>query len=487
MIVKCNRDKPTSDALRFVNPPIAAADIPFSDFTVDASKGDTILYKSGTVLLFPKDAFVDKNGKIVDGQVNIKYREFHNSVDQFLSGIPMGYDSAGVSYTLESAGMCDIQAYKEGEAVFVNKKNKPEINISTKNVDTKQNLYYLDTITKQWVNRGKSEIIEIGKKAVSFASPAPSEINPTSTANIPKPVKPMLLDDELPIIKVTIDTSSFEELRAYNNLRFQLDKTENSFKPEDSYIRWDTIELKKGNKSGVYKIKFSKSFESYSKMVEYKVRPVIDEKDYAKALVAYDQQLSVYENKIKERETKVKENKEAYMKQDSINNAIDKENENTERLNKIVQIQIEEQEKLKQKIEAENRIINSANLDNYVVRNFRIDGFGIWNCDLPITYEYYPVDSKFLNIDGTEIQLYSATLIMKDVRSLFPISSNQLKIPKHNECMLLAIVDGRFAYVTYDEIKEQNINAETKKQNFAFHIVAKENNNYSFISSIVQQ
>ena len=121
------------------------------------------------------------------------------------------------------------------------------------------------------------------------------------------------------------------------------------------------------------------------------------------------------------------------------------------------------------------------------MRNFQIDGFGIWNCDLPITYEYYPVDSKFLNIDGTEIQLYSASLIMKDVKSLFTISSNQLKIPQHNECMLLAIVDGRFAYVTYDEIKEQNINAETKKQKFAFHIVAKENNNYSFISSIVQQ
>lgn len=487
LIVKCSQDNHQTITRDFVKPPIAEADIPFSAFSVDASKGDTIIYKSGTVILFPKDAFVDKNGKIVKGQVDIKYREFHNPVDQFLSGIPMGYDSAGVSYTLESAGMCDIQAYKSGEAVFVNKKNKPEINISTNNVDVAQNLYYLDTTTKQWVNRGKSEIIEIGKKAVSLNTPNPTEITSTNSVNIEKPVKPMILDNEIPIIKVTIDTSSFEELKAYNNLRFQLDKTEKNFKPEDSYITWENIELKKDKQLGVYKIQFSKSSDGYNKSVEYKVQPVLDEKDYASALVEYDKKLIEYERKIKEREMISKENKDAYMRQTILDKKIDEENENTARLNKIIQIKNAEQDSINKKIEEQNKLINSANLNNYVVRNFEIDGFGIWNCDRPISTECFEVEPKYINVEGAEIKLFSASMIMKDINSIYAINTNKIRIPINKDCMLLAVVDGCLAYITYDEIKSYKVNADTKTQTFAFHIVAKENNNYNFISSIVRQ
>ncbi len=171
MIAKCNCYKKEIMAVRFVNPPILSGDIPFSDYTVDASKGDTIMYSSGTILLFPPNAFVDNKGELIKGKVNIQYREFNNPIDYFLSGIPMGYDSAGVHYTFQSAGMCDIQAFQDGQPVFVNKKNKPEINIATKNTDLAQNLYYLDTVTKQWVNRGKSEIIQLSKSMKP--SPAP--------------------------------------------------------------------------------------------------------------------------------------------------------------------------------------------------------------------------------------------------------------------------------------------------------------------------
>jgi hypothetical protein len=111
IISKCNCRSKTNTITKFVHPPIKQADVPFSDYVVDASRGDTIMYSSGSVLLFPPDAFVDKNGNVVKGNINIKYREFSNPVDQFLSGIPMDYDSGGVKYTFESAGMCDIQAF----------------------------------------------------------------------------------------------------------------------------------------------------------------------------------------------------------------------------------------------------------------------------------------------------------------------------------------------------------------------------------------
>jgi hypothetical protein len=157
IISKCNCGSKTNTVAKFVNPPIHQADVPFSDYVVDASRGDTIIYSSGSVLLFPPVAFVDKNGNVVKGNINIKYREFSNPVDQFLSGIPMDYDSGGVHYTFESAGMCDIQAFKNGEPVFVNKNSKPEINLATANIDPAQNLYYLVKKVKNLLkNRNKN-------------------------------------------------------------------------------------------------------------------------------------------------------------------------------------------------------------------------------------------------------------------------------------------------------------------------------------------
>lgn len=482
MIAKCNCRTETKLAVRFVNPPVPAADIPFTDYAVDAEKGDTIVYPSGSVLLFPKDAFVDKNGKLIQGKVDIKYREFNNPVDQFLSGIPMGYDSAGVHYTFESAGMCDIQAFKDGQTVFVNKKSKPIINIASQNKDIAQNLYYLDTANGQWINRGKSEILEVGKKEVTIVSPKPSE------SDIAKPVKPSLLDESLPIIKVLIDTNSFEELKAYHHLQFQLDKTETRFDPEASNTSWTDIKLKKGDKHGMYIIKFTSTYGDKIKSVEYKVRPVLSEKDYAKALLLYDKQMSVYEKNIQARLASNKANRDAYVK-DSIKNAyIDKANEKTAQFNKIIEAKNAEIEAQNKIVEAQNSQINNENMSRRVLRNFQIDGFGIWNCDKPMPPEtFITVNFSFVNTESKTLEVYSANLIVKSLNGLYQITGDKVEIPKNDESMIVGVSNGRFAYITYDEFKNLNITPETKTQTFPMHIVAEENNNYNFIQSIVKQ
>jgi len=475
IIAKCNCRTEPKLAVKVVNPPIPTADIPFKEYEVDAAKGDTIVYPSGSVLLFPKDAFVDKNGKLIEGKVNIKYREFHNPVDQFLSGIPMGYDSAGVHYTFESAGMCDIQAFKDGQPVYVNKQNKTEINIATQNTDLAQNLYYLDTTTNQWINRGKSEVLELGKIKID------TPMQTATATNIQKPIRPSLLDDELPIIKVNIDTASFDELKSYHNLQFQLDKSENRFSPEDATIQWDDIKLVKGIKDGLYNIRFSKAFGDYKKSVEYKVKPVLNEKDYATALVAYDKQMAAYENKIAEREAADKASRDANAKQEKENQLIDRDNEKTAALNKI----IEAQNKI---VENENRQINNLNMTRRVLRNFSIDGFGIWNCDKPMSPEnFFTVNSSFVNTDGKNIEIYSANLISKWVNTIYRISVDKVVVPRIGENMIVGASNGRFAYITFDEFKKLNITPQTKTQTITMHIVSEANNNYNFIRGIVMR
>src|SRR5580698_4924840 len=72
----------------FIKPPLAGVDVPFKEYKVDAEKGDTIFYKTGSIILFPPNAFVDENGNLIKGEVQIKYREFTNPIDLYLSGIP---------------------------------------------------------------------------------------------------------------------------------------------------------------------------------------------------------------------------------------------------------------------------------------------------------------------------------------------------------------------------------------------------------------
>jgi hypothetical protein len=479
IISKCNcrseSKTNTNTVVKFVHPPIQQADVPFSDFVVDASRGDTIMYSSGSVLLFPPDAFVDKNGNVVKGNINIKYREFSNPVDQFLSGIPMDYDSGGVKYTFESAGMVDIQAFKNGEPVFVNKNKKPEINLTTSNIDPAQNLYYLDTVSQQWVNRGKSEILVLGKSNLEVKNPV------AETEDVPKPVQPYKVNEELPIIKVTIDSGSFAELMAYNNLKFQLDKSENRFNGEDSKIVWDDIKLKKGSQYGMYNIQFMKASENIKKTVEYKVRPVLEEKDYAKAIRIYDNQLKKYNQKIEERKMA---DKDQYRK-DSLE--ITKENKKIDRLNKIIAAKNAIVEKSNAEILARNKSLEKQDLEIRAFREFALKSFGVWNCDFPMLSNSVYIQPHFVNKNSEPIKLSLATLFVKNLNASFKIFRNAVPVSVDKENMIVGVCDGRFAFITYAEFKKLNINTNTKSQTFPMQMVSEENNNYAFIKNLFKQ
>ena len=107
--------------LSCINPPLKEINIPFTTFKVTAEKGGTLDFKTGSKLIIPKNAFADAQGKPLTGEVELRYREFHDAADFFVSGIPMTYDSAGTKYQFESAGMMEMQGYKDGEKVAIAK------------------------------------------------------------------------------------------------------------------------------------------------------------------------------------------------------------------------------------------------------------------------------------------------------------------------------------------------------------------------------
>ena len=88
-----------TEILPFVNPPIDSINVPWEKLLVDAAKGGVLINNRGSRLSFPEMAFIDSSGNAIkEGKVEIRYREFLDQIDQVVSGIPMTYDSAGITY-----------------------------------------------------------------------------------------------------------------------------------------------------------------------------------------------------------------------------------------------------------------------------------------------------------------------------------------------------------------------------------------------------
>jgi hypothetical protein len=125
-----------------IRPPLPQANVPYSEYPVNAAKGDTLFHHTGSIIVLPPNAFVDAKGQVVNGTVTLRYREFDGPVNFYLSGIPILCDSAGKQYVFESFGMNEILAYREGQPLSVNPASKPSIYMATQNGTSAHQLYF---------------------------------------------------------------------------------------------------------------------------------------------------------------------------------------------------------------------------------------------------------------------------------------------------------------------------------------------------------
>ena len=147
--------------MAFINPPIPPKDIQPVGEQYTGDEPLTFSYQNGSQIIVPPHAFVDQDGKEIMGAVELRYREFRDVAEIFLGGVPMEYDTAGQTHTLESAGMLEITAYKDGQAVMLKEDKNIEVQYVS-NIGSKDfNVYYLDTTDRNWVYQGKDDVEEI--------------------------------------------------------------------------------------------------------------------------------------------------------------------------------------------------------------------------------------------------------------------------------------------------------------------------------------
>ena len=295
----CNRPKKatkpevSNNNYLLTNPPLPLLDIPYQKFEIDPTKTNVLYSKYGAKINVPADAFLDKEGNIINDKVQLSFREFYNPLDFYLAGIPMNYNDNGVDKVLESGGMVELTAKSNKDELFVNPSSKIKVDIKSWTKSKDFNLYDLDKTTGKWIEKGKDSISVFNKNKV-FPTVPPMPIIATENA-----------------FKIADDTKMFPEIEGYKDVLFEpinisecniSDATDMVVKPLENGIFEVTSIIKYG------------SFRKENKCLCYLAFEV--GKDYNNALKTYQNK---YAKILKERNLHINE-EEKILRTLAINN-----------------------------------------------------------------------------------------------------------------------------------------------------------------------
>lgn len=392
-------------ALNTIKPPFINADIEYKNYEIDANTGGLINYKTGTIITIPKDAFIDKYGKIVEGNVDVKYRELSSPEDLFIAGIPMSYDSSGQSVNLQTAGVCELKAYKDDSLVKLNPKQQIKIDFSSKLENQEYCLYSYDTIAKNWM---------IEKKDTNVVNIEKYDALQSNNVYLPR----MANHSKARFKLVFRDPSKFPELICYQNYVFQISENEKNYDPESAKINWKSVDISKDKLTDEYLV----TFINPDSQITYKTVAAFEGKNYTAAMLIYNQ--------------KIEETKEELLSgQDSslVQNAY-----------RIKDIQ--------KKLEATNEDYIPAK----VFRSFELEKSGLWCYAKKITKPLSGnINASFKDIDGNAINLQYVAVLDKTDNTIFRYSPQEFKSlrfnPSADNAILAITIDGSLAYLKKED------------------------------------
>jgi hypothetical protein len=452
----------TEKKVRYVEPPLNGFDTPYALFTVDAEKGGELHYKTGSVLRVPPHAFIGKDGKPVGGTVTLKYREFHDIADIFLSGIPMTYDSAGTQYHFESAGMMELLAFQGDQSLNVNPGNQIHVDLASKQTGDYFNVYYLDTNKRNWdfikkdtagvhygdaqkkldellKSRSPEEVKNVLKKDLEHLDRKTADLEKT------RPVAPLLSDKNRFKIKLDVRPDEFPEITAYENVIFQLAPEETGFRPEYAKITWDNVSVERWTEKNGYGLTFSKGKEKHT----FLCRLVADEKDYPDAMNLFGKLEEKYRKLLADHKKKVLEKQKQL---ELVHRLLKSQNDNLNDSMKYAGVMNDSMYAMQQTI----------------MRGFEVAKFGFWNCDCPSALpKGMIVNASFVDSTGKPLKFDDVYLVEKGRNALFTYHSyafREFRYDPSKQNMIWAVAPGNklafFSVQAFKKLKVQKEGAE---------------------------
>ena len=491
-------------AMPYVNPPMMEMQKEFATFTLDGSAGGVYEYESGSKVTVPANAFVDESGTLVTGEVELKYREFHDAVDFFLGGIPMDYDSASIKHQLISAGMIEVQAYKNGILVELSEDKELDIElVSTTDYhpDYKFNVYKLNVDNRNWMYKGidniepiltgelkakmdeylnnqtadlveeaelKTVIQEIGSIQAKQEVELQALVNPSEKMLVApmKPKKAKEGDISTAFNITNLDqldplTANFEN--KYGKLTWVADQNFESQVEIAVNIEWESMTSIKLPNSDEFEITLKNSEGGELKL---NLRPVLMGNNYEQAMADYKVQLQSYNEQI--------QGQEALLQEDRANIA-ERYEEELSQLNAKRQV-------LEAKIalyhqRGYDQLLTETVRNQQVINRFKVTSMGIWSGDRLVLPALQSVKAKFEDEGNQPMEYLRCFLVNKKQNTVVHfLTTGDKAVPfryynNADNVMWAVDMDGKLLIVYPEDFKK--LKEETGDYTFNFDKVDK--------------
>lgn len=144
----------TEKSITKIVAPIPSMEPIFETQNYTVSEGLEIKLPTSSQINIPPDAFVDKDGNIVTGKVDFKYRIMDNATDIWLTGLPMEQEVNGEKQYFKTAGTFEIRAYQQGKELQLASNKNIDITIASNDKDAAHELFYFDETSGVWESEG---------------------------------------------------------------------------------------------------------------------------------------------------------------------------------------------------------------------------------------------------------------------------------------------------------------------------------------------
>ena len=398
---------------------------PYIYKSFQAEKGVIFHQPTGTHIVIPANALEDENGKKVKGKVTLKFREFQNAREIFLSGIPMQFGEDRSDY-FSSAGMMELRVSQNNKPLKLSNNQSVAVELASA-IETTENykLFKLEE-DKNWDN------------GTTFKTVKNTRRNDALAALPDRPARPIdpSADSAGFIFELISDFKRMPHLRIWENIKWKFRSSTDKMPPEEALrIGWDKISIDPlEDNENLFKLSFSVSKQDYSgKIISFTyamiASPELTGKELAKATKKFKKELADYTIEFAK---------------------IDEE---------------------------EDRLM----LEAAVLNSFKINDFGIFNIDcIKSSAALAKVNFQFdfekdVNPKINKVMLY---LILDKERSVIKFNGfdwDEIPLPD-TKCALVAVLpNGKVAFVSKEEFQKTiDFNKLTNGQRFFFKTAKKE-------------
>lgn len=428
----------------FIDQPIESLAAPaFANFRVNTAKGGVYEYPSGSKLVVPAAAFANDYGQLIGGEVDVFYREMHDYVDFFTSGIPMRYDSAGNAYQLESAGMIELYAEQDGQRVQLAVGKKIDIELASEiliradqlNAPPTYNVYFLDTLINQWRYQDIDQLQLMADGQTMANDPYQKEKNALlselqaiearkekrlsalegSIPSLVKPLRPVQASGDRPTLElnfldgsVQVEDSRNGQVQSelaqlqqmYQNVIWQISEDSPAYDSRAFGVEWESVSIRPINNRD-----YELTLIHPKNQVTLIVSPVLMGEDYQNALNRYSEELTTYQKTMEDREARLREERAVIV-------------ETAEQEKQAAIARYDETIAGEESTRDLQHLVRSK-----VMNRFKADKLGVWNCARPVPVAAQPLKAKYKDQYGNTYQKHKMYLVDKSKNTVYQFYS----------------------------------------------------------------